>query len=91
MVEQADVGHSHRHAVFVSGLDDVVVADGAAGLGDVLHAALAGALDVVAEGEEGVGAEADIVLGLFEPGLFFLPGENGRFLGKDALPSVGLQ
>ena len=51
------MGEGHGDAVAIAGLDDVVVADGAAGLGDVGDAALLGALDVVAEGEEGVGAE----------------------------------
>ena len=54
VMEQADVGHRHCDAVFVAGLDDVVVADGAAALRDVGDAALMRALDVVAEREEGV-------------------------------------
>lgn len=54
VMEQADVGHRHCNAVFVAGLDDVVVADGAAALCDVGDAALMRALDVVAEREEGV-------------------------------------
>ena len=54
VMEQADVGHRHCDAVFVAGLDDVVVADGAAALRDVGDAALMRALDVVAEWEEGV-------------------------------------
>ena len=69
VMEQADVRHGHRHVVFVGRLDDIVVADGAAGLGDIGHAALVGALDVVAEREEGIGAEGDASL-LLEPGLF---------------------
>lgn len=54
VMEQADVGHRHCDAVFVAGLDDVVVADGAAALRDVGDAALMRALDVVAEREEGI-------------------------------------
>jgi len=54
VMEQADAGHRHCDAVFVAGLDDVVVADGAAALCDVGDAALMRALDVVAEREEGV-------------------------------------
>ena len=54
MVEQSDVGEGHRDAVFVAGLDDIIVADGTAGLCDILHAALVGTLNVVAEGEESV-------------------------------------
>ena len=54
VMEQADVGHRHCDAVFVAGLDDVVVTDGAAALRDVGDAALMRALDVVAEREEGI-------------------------------------
>ena len=82
--------HGHGHVVFVGRLDDIVIADGTAGLGDIGHAALVGALDVVAEREEGVGAEGDAGL-LLEPCLFLLTREDGRFLGEDALPVVRLQ
>lgn len=58
VMEQADVRHGHRHVVLVGRLDDIVVADGAAGLGDVGHAALVGTLDVVAEGEESIRSRA---------------------------------
>ena len=57
VVEEADVGESHSNAVAIAGLDDIVVPNGAAGLGDVGDAALMGALDVVPEGKKGVGAE----------------------------------
>ena len=56
-MEQAHAGEGHDHVVQVAGLDDVVVADGAAGLGHVAHAGAVRALDVVAEGEEGIGAQ----------------------------------
>ena len=56
MVEQTDAGEAHGDAVVVAGFNDVVISDGAARLGDVLDAGLEGALHVVAEGEEGVGA-----------------------------------
>ena len=59
MVEQPDAGKRHDHAVLVCGLDDVVVADASAGLGDVLDAAFRRALYVVAEGEEGVASQRD--------------------------------
>ena len=86
-MEQADVGHRHSHVVFVTGLDDIVVADGTASLGDVGDTAFVGALDVVAEGEEGVRAKGDASLGS-QPGLFFLRGEYGWFFGEDPLPVV---
>lgn len=55
VVEQAYTGECHGDGVFVAGHDDMVVANGTACLGDILYAALVGALDIVAEWEEGVG------------------------------------
>ena len=77
MVEQADAAERHRHAEAVAGLDDLFVADRAAGLGDVLHAALDGALDVVAEGEERVAAERNSLHAVEEPALL----RGGKRLG----------
>ena len=57
MMEQAHTGEAHHHVVFVAGVNHVIVPDGAAGLGHILHAAAVGALDVVAKGEEGIGAQ----------------------------------
>ena len=56
MMEQADMRHNHGHVVFVTGGNDVVIANGATGLGNVGNAALMGALDVVAEREKRVRA-----------------------------------
>ncbi len=63
MVEQPDPGEGHGDAVLITGVDDMVVPDGAAGLGDIGHAGLSGPLYVVAKGEEGVGAHGHAVLG----------------------------
>ena len=54
-MEQSYAGERHSHAVLVAGLDNVVVADRAARLCDVLNARLVSALDIVSEGEERVG------------------------------------
>ena len=54
MVEQAHVCHCHCDAVFVAGVNDIVVANGTAGLGYELHPTLVGALNVVAEWEESI-------------------------------------
>ena len=56
MMEQTDACKRHRNAVFVAGFNDMVITYRAACLGDVFHAALVRALDVVAEGEESVRA-----------------------------------
>ena len=52
MVEEADAGEGHSYAVFIASLDDIVITHRTTSLGDELHTALVGALDVVAEGEE---------------------------------------
>ncbi len=54
MVEQTHAGKGHRNAVFVAGLDDIVISHRAAGLGNELHATLMGAFDIVAKGEESI-------------------------------------
>ena len=85
MVEQAHAGEGHGDAVFVASLDDVVVAHAASGLRHILHAALVRALDVVAEGEEGVRAEGHAgVAG--NPFLLFLACERFGAFGEELLP-----
>ena len=83
MVEQPDTGEDHAHAIFVTGGDDVFVAVGAAGFDDVARARKHGAVDAVAEGEEGVGTEAD-AFERVEPGAAF----GGRELGWDFAEDV---
>ena len=61
VVEQPHAGEGHDHAVFVGGLDDIVVPDAAARLRHIADAGFSGPLDVVAEGEEGVGAQGHAV------------------------------
>ena len=90
VVEQSHVSEGHGHIVFVAGLDDIVVTDAAAGLCDVLHATLVGALDVVAEGEESVGAQTYVgVLG--NPFFLLSTGEDSRLLGEELLPCAFAQ
>ena len=54
MVEQSHACEGHSDAVFVAGHDDMIIADRATSLGDKLHTALMGTLDIVAKGEEGI-------------------------------------
>ena len=85
MVEQPDARKGHGNAVLVAGLNDMVVPDGAAGLGDKLHARLVGPLDVVPKGEEGVASQSHTGhAGEPLPALF--PGEDFRLLGEELLP-----
>ena len=54
MVEQPLRGKRQNNAVFITCFYDIVIADRAAGLGNVLHAAFMGAFNVVSEGKEGI-------------------------------------
>ena len=74
-MEQPDAAEGHRDVVFIAGVDDLLVADGAAGLNDGGHAGAAGPLDVVAEGEERIRAEGHAG-DLAEVGFLFLGGQG---------------
>ena len=87
MMEQTHTREGHGNAVFVAGLDDIVVANAAAGLCNVFHATLVGTLDVVAEGEEGIGTETYLrVLG--NPRFLFLAGEGFGLCLEELLPGA---
>ena len=75
MVEQADAGKAHDHIMGIAGLDDIVVADGTAGLGDILDAAAESPLDVVPEGEECIGSQCHVLIA-GEPGLLLFHSED---------------
>ena len=85
MVEQTHSGECHGHAVAITALDNVAVALGAAGLCDISYAALAGAVDIIGEGEEGVGAQGDIG-DLRQPCGLLLLGEGIGTNGENVLP-----
>ena len=51
-MEQPQAAEGHGDAVLVAGVDDLLVADGTAGLHDGSHAGAAGALDIVTEGDK---------------------------------------
>ena len=68
----------------------MVVAHGAAGLCDILHAALVGTLYIVAEGEEGITAQTHLrVLG--NPLLLLCQREHLGLLGEELLPGAVAQ
>ena len=54
MVEQSYARECHGDAILVTSHNDMVVAHRAAGLGNKLHTALVGTLDIVAKGEESI-------------------------------------
>ena len=77
VMEQAQPGEAHDHVVLVAGLNHVVVSDRATRLCDVADARLVGALDIVAEGEEGVGTQSHTGV-LSDPSAFFFRGERAE-------------
>ncbi len=85
MVEQSHAGEGHGHAVLVALGDDQIVPDGAAGLGDILHAAAVRPLDVVREREEGVASQGHALPGV-QPGPGLGGGEVLRLAGEILLP-----
>ena len=72
VVEQARAGEAHHHAQAVRRLNDLIVADGAAGLRHIGHAAAVRPQDVVSEGEERVRAQRNAGKAR-DPFLLFLP------------------
>ena len=56
MMEQPDSCKYHSHAISVAGIDNRIVTNGTAGLNDIFYAASTRAVDVIKEGEEGIGA-----------------------------------
>ena len=90
VMEKTHACEGHRDAILVAGVDNMVVADGATGLGDVLHTALVGALDVVSEGEEGITTQCHArVLGY--PRFLGLGGKHFGLLGEELLPGAVAQ
>ena len=84
-MEQPHSGEDHDHIVFVCSLDDVVVADGSAGLGNILDTGSSCALDVVTEWEESVGTACESVL-CGDPCLLLFICKDFRFLPEPLLP-----
>ena len=84
-MEQTNACECHCNAVLVADFDNVIVADRAAGLRDVLHAALVRSFDVVAEREERVRAKGN-ALHRVEPCALLLAGENSGLYLEELLP-----
>lgn len=84
-MEQTNACECHCNAVLVADFDNVIVADRAAGLRDVLHAALVRSLDVVAEREERVRAKGN-ALHSVKPCALLLAGENSGLYLEELLP-----
>ena len=90
MMEQPHARKGHDHSVPISGLDDVVIPNGAPRLHNVLHPAALCPLHIVAKGDERVGAAGDAAQP-GHPGLLFLRAQRRGPLPKDPLPGAVCQ
>ena len=61
MVEKTHSCECHCHAVLIAALDNDIVTDRSAGLCDILNAGLLRSLDIIAEGEECIGAKGNAI------------------------------
>ena len=87
MVEQAQAAKCHGNAVFVAGVNHLLVADGTAGLDNGGHAAAVRALNVVAEGEKRVAAQANAG-DLAQPFFLLSLGQRFGLTGKGFSPNI---
>mmetsp|Transcript_50236 Transcript_50236/g.106739 ORF Transcript_50236/g.106739 Transcript_50236/m.106739 type:complete len:411 (+) Transcript_50236:326-1558(+) len=81
MVEEAEVGEGHSHAVLVASLDNLLIGDGATRLSHELDAQLLGMVNGVPEGEEGIRGNGNTIELLQERGLVRIS-EGLRSSGK---------
>mmetsp|Transcript_51986 Transcript_51986/g.144024 ORF Transcript_51986/g.144024 Transcript_51986/m.144024 type:complete len:227 (-) Transcript_51986:1201-1881(-) len=88
VVEEAEAGESHRHAVLVGRRDHLRIGDAAARRHEVLDALLRRHIDRIAEGEEGIRGERHAIEGLEERGL--LLGCERLGLGLKLLQPLGV-
>ena len=60
VVEESHARKGHDDSVVVTGLYDLIISQGPAGLYDILDPALCGPVNAIAEGEKGIGRERHI-------------------------------
>ena len=87
MMEQTHTCEGHGNAILVAGHNDMIIAYRATSLCNVLHTTLVGTLDIVAEGEESITAQAHLCV-LGNPFLFLCQSQHLRLLGEELLPSA---
>ncbi len=87
MMEESHAGKGHDNTVLVGSVDNIVIAYAAAVLGDILNAALACTLNIVAKGEESIGANGDTAHSCY-PFLFLFTGEDFRLNLEGLLPNA---
>lgn len=81
MMEQTNSGKHHCHPISVAGIDNRIIPYRSAGLYDIFHTASAGAVDVVKEGEEGIGSQS-YIFQFIQPLFSLFPCKNRSFTLK---------
>mgnify|MGYP001064455127 CR=1 FL=1 len=84
-MEQAQAGECHCNTVLIAGLNNIIITDRAACLCNILNAAAMRTLNVIAEREECVTAESN-VLQLCNPSLFLFASQRFRFFSEEVFP-----
>ena len=87
MVEQSDTGKCHYHIILVTAIDDCIITNGAAGLSNILYAALSGSLDIIEEREECIRAQSHFLHSVKPRTLLLCCKYRGLHL-KDILPGA---
>ena len=86
-MEQAQAGEGHSDAIFIAGFNNIVIADGATCLSNILHAAAMSTFDIVTKGEEGITAKGN-VLQLCQPSLLFSTSQRLWLFGEEVFPNA---
>ena len=71
MVEKTHSSECHNHTVIVASLDNYVITDRTAGLGNIGNTGFFSAVDIVTEREESIGADRNTCNGIKVSSLFF--------------------
>ena len=87
MMEQTGAREDHEHTVLIASFDNVIVPDASTGLNHVVHTGLSRPFDVVAKGEEGIGADCKTGLRC-NPGFLFFQSQGLGASLENALPDA---
>src|SRR5579883_511962 len=87
VMEQARLGKKHKHAVIVAGVNDLLIAQGASRLHNIIDTVMRGTINIVTERNIAVRTKCN-ALQTFEPFLLLLWGQALRHVLKVLLPCL---
>lgn len=85
MVEQSDSRKTHGHAIFITGLNHIVISYGTSRLCHIFYTALMSPLDIVTKWKKGVGTERNIAHPV-KPCPFLFSRKSLRLYSESFLP-----